>query len=100
MATIDDWFDERTLLDLVPPPVFLQGASAVENGAVRIIERDDQHMRTQVEDREIYEAEFHLENDTLAWSCTCGKADGHPCEHLLATALATWPGEAPEYDDE
>jgi uncharacterized Zn finger protein len=99
MATIDDWFDERTLLDLVPPPVFLQGASAVENGAVRIMERDDRHLRSQVEDREIYEAEFHLENDRLAWSCTCGKADGHPCEHLLATALATWPGEAPDDDE-
>ena len=99
MATIDDWFDERTLLDLVPPPLFLQGASAVENGAVRILERDDEHLRSTVEDREIYEAEFHLDGGTLAWSCTCGEADGHPCEHLLATALATWPGEAPDLDE-
>jgi uncharacterized Zn finger protein len=98
MAAIDDWFDEKTLLDLVPMPVFLQGASAVENGAVRVLERDGQHISSQVEDREIYHAEFHLEGDQLAWSCTCGKADGHPCEHLLATALWTWPGEAP--DDE
>jgi uncharacterized Zn finger protein len=100
MATIDDWFDERTLLDMVPPPVFLEGASAVENGSVRVVERDESHIRSQVEDHEIYEAEFHLEGDRLAWSCTCGKADGHPCEHLLATALSTWPGEAPEYGDE
>jgi uncharacterized Zn finger protein len=99
MATIDDWFDERTLLDLVPPPVFLQGASAVENGAVRILERDEEHLRSTVEDREIYEAEFHLEDGRLAWSCTCGEADEHPCEHLLATALATWPGEAPNLDE-
>ena len=99
MATIDDWFDERTLLDLVPPPVFLQGASAVENGAVRVLERDDRHIRSTIEDREIYEAEFHLDGDRLAWSCTCGEADGHPCEHLLATALATWPGEAPDQDE-
>jgi uncharacterized Zn finger protein len=96
MSGIDDWFDEKTLLDLVPPPVFLQGASAVENGAVRILERDDVHLHSHVEDTEIYEAEFSLRDGQLAWTCTCGQAESHPCEHLLATALATWPGEAPD----
>ena len=43
MATIDDWFDEHTLIELVPTDVYMRGASAVENGAVRVIERDDAH---------------------------------------------------------
>ena len=33
MATIDDWFDEATLMELVPIDVYVRGASAVEAGA-------------------------------------------------------------------
>ena len=35
MATIDDWFDERTLMELVPIDIYVRGASAVEAGAVQ-----------------------------------------------------------------
>ena len=99
MATIDDWFDERTLLNLVPADVFMRGASAVENGAVRIRERDEVHLRTSVEAVAIVEAEFSLRDGELVWTCTCGEAVEHPCEHLVASALATWPGEAPDDED-
>src|SRR5665647_2073693 len=50
---------------------------------------------TRVEDTEVLEAEFWLSDGELRWSCTCGAAEAHPCEHLVASALATWPGEAP-----
>ena len=49
MATIDDWFDESTLMELVPIDVYVRGASAVEAGAVRIIERDGAQLLTSVE---------------------------------------------------
>lgn len=99
MATIDDWFDERTLLDLVPPDVYLRGATAAESGSVRILEHDDVHLRAEVTDMDIREAEFRLRDGELAWTCTCGQADSRPCEHLLASALATWPTESPPSDE-
>ena len=46
MATIDDWFDETTLMELVPIDVYVRGASAVEAGAVRIIKRDGAQLLT------------------------------------------------------
>jgi len=95
MPTIDDWFDEKTLLDMVPPKVFVDGASAAEHGSVQILEHDESHLRAHVDDTEVYETRFWLNGGELKWSCTCGAAAAHPCEHLLASALATWPGEAP-----
>lgn len=95
MPAIDAWFDERSLLDMAPPDVFLRGASAAEHGSVQILERDADHLRARVEDIEVLETEFWLSDGALKWSCTCGAAEVHPCEHLLASALATWPGEAP-----
>ena len=96
MPAIDDWFDEKTLLDMAPPDVFLRGASAVEHGSVQILEHDADHLRTRVEDVRVLDVEFRLIGGELTWSCTCGAADVHPCEHLVASALATWPGEAPD----
>jgi uncharacterized Zn finger protein len=98
MSGIDDWFEERALLDLVPPDVFLRGASAAEHGSVQIVEHDSRHLRGRVEDTDVFEAAFWLSDDELRWSCTCGAADRHPCEHLVASALATRPGEAPDVD--
>lgn len=96
MATIDDWFDEKALLGLVPPRVFIDGASAAEHGSVRILEHDAGHLRAHVDDTEVYETEFRLVDGALVWTCTCGNADGHPCEHLMASAFATWPEETPD----
>jgi uncharacterized Zn finger protein len=98
MTAIDTWFEEKTLLDMAPPNVFLQGASAAEHGSVQILEHDADHLRAHVEDTEVFETEFWLDDDALKWSCTCGAAETHPCEHLMASALATWPGEAPAAD--
>jgi len=98
MSGIDDWFDERSMLDMAPPDVFLQGASAAEHGSVQILEHDESHLRAHVEDVEVLEAVFWLSDGELKWSCTCGAAAAHPCEHLVASALATWPGEAPDTD--
>jgi uncharacterized Zn finger protein len=99
-VTIDDWFDERTLIDLAPMDVFMRGASAVEAGAVRILERDDARLLTAVEAVDIVQAEWSLSGDQLLYACTCGQAVEHPCEHLIASALATWPGEAPDEDED
>lgn len=96
MPKIDDWFDEKTLLDMVPPDVFLRGASAAEHGSVQILEHDQDQLRARVEAVRVLEAAFWLSDGELKWSCTCGAADAHPCEHLVASALATWPGEAPD----
>lgn len=98
MATIDDWFDEGTLLGLVPAHVYVRGASAVEAGAVRILQRDEVRLLTTVEAVDIFEAEWSLDGEQLEYACTCGEALQHPCEHLIASALATWPGEMPEED--
>ena len=95
MPGIDDWFDEKTLLDIAPPDVFVRGASAAEHGSVEILEHDESHLRARVADTVMLEATFWLSEGELKWSCTCGEAEVHPCEHLLAAALATWPGEAP-----
>jgi len=98
MPTIDDWFDEKTVLDLVPPDVFLRGASAAEHGSVQILEHDADHLRTRVDATRVLEAVFWLHDGELKWSCTCAAAEVHPCEHLVASALATWPGEAPDLE--
>ena len=98
MPAIDAWFDEKTLLDMASPDVFLRGASAAEHGSVQILEHDADHLRARVEDTEVLESEFWLSDGKLRWSCTCGAAEAHPCEHLVASALATWPGEAPSVE--
>jgi len=98
MPDIDAWFDEKTLLDMAPPDVFLRGASAAEHGSVQILEHDQDHLRARVEDTRVLEAAFWLNDGELKWSCTCGAAAAHPCEHLVASALATWPGEAPDVE--
>jgi len=84
MDAIDAWFDEKTLLDIAPPDVFVRGASAAEHGSVQILEHDEGHLRTRVEDTEVLEAEFWLSDGELRWSCTCGAAAAHPCEHAQA----------------
>ena len=55
MALIDDWFDEETLISLVPADVYMRGASAVENGAVNAVDRSDVRLVARVEagDREV-----------------------------------------------
>ncbi len=100
MATIDEWFDERTLMELVPIDVYVRGASAVEAGAVRVVERDETQLLTRVEagDR-VVEAEWSLDGEQPVFACSCGEATERPCEHLIASALATWPGEAPSEDE-
>jgi|GEM_PF-801926 len=96
MAVIDDWFDERTLMELVPIDVYVRGASAVEAGAVTVIKRDGTQLLTSVEaGDEVVGAEWSLDAEQLQFACTCGAANEQPCEHLIASALATWPGEAP-----
>ena len=99
MATIDDWFDERTLMELVPIDVYVRGASAVEAGAVRVIKRDEAQLLTSVEaGDDVVGAEWSLNGEQLTFACTCGDANEHPCEHLIASALSTWPGEMPGED--
>jgi uncharacterized Zn finger protein len=95
MRPVYDFLDEKTLMDLAAPNDFVDGAAAAEHGAVRILEYDEQHLRAEVEDTQIYESELHVRDDELAWSCTCGRADAHLCRHLVATALTTWPDEPP-----
>jgi uncharacterized Zn finger protein len=97
MAIIDDWFDEATLLQIVPADVFMRGASAVEAGAVRVIERTDARLVTSVEaGTEVVQAEWVLAGEQLEFGCGCGQAVAQPCEHLIASALWTWPEERPE----
>jgi len=97
MPTIDDWFDERTLMGLVPPDVYVRGAAAVEDGAILDARRSDGRLYARVEagDREV-EAEWRLDGEQLEFSCTCGEAAERPCEHLIAAALWTWPEERPD----
>lgn len=99
MRPIDDFLDEKTLMDLAPPNNFIDGAAAAEHGSVRILEYDKRHLRAQVEDMQIYETELHVDHDKLAWACTCGEATGHLCRHLVAAALATWPDEVPSDEE-
>ena len=100
MATLADWVDEQTLMELVPIDVYVRGASAVEAGAVRIIERDGARLLTSVEaGDDVVGSEWSLDGELLTYACTCGDADERPCEHLIASALATWPGEAPDEDE-
>lgn len=100
MAIIDDWFDQSTLMELVPIDVYVRGASAVEAGAVRIIKRDGTQLLTSVEaGDDVVGSEWSMDGDQLQFACTCGEADERPCEHLIASALATWPGEAPAEDE-
>jgi uncharacterized Zn finger protein len=95
MPAIDDWFSEEALLDMASPDVFLRGASAAEHGSVQILEQDAVHLRAHVEDTRVMETSFWLHEGELKWSCSCGAPAAHLCEHLVASALATWPGEAP-----
>jgi uncharacterized Zn finger protein len=99
MSAIDDRLDEKTLLELATPKAFIDGAAAAEHGSVEIVEHDEVRLRARVDDTEVYETAFWLSGDDLAWSCTCGAADERPCEHLLASVFATWPGETPVFED-
>ena len=96
MTPLDDFLTEKILMDLAPPKDYIDGAAAAEHGAVRILERDDQHLTAQVEDWKILNTELLVRDEALAWSCTCGEAGEHPCRHVVATALATWPEEVPD----
>jgi uncharacterized Zn finger protein len=95
MTPLDDFLDEKTLMGLAPPNAYIDGAAAAEHGSVRILEHDDDHLQAEVTDVHVFATQLSVRGDALAWSCTCGQADGHLCRHLVATALATWPGEAP-----
>ena len=95
MTSVDDFLTEKTLMDLAPPNAYIDGAAAAEHGSVRILEHDDHHLKAEVADTEILTAELLVRDDALAWSCTCGEAVEHLCRHLVATALTTWPEEAP-----
>jgi uncharacterized Zn finger protein len=103
MRPIDEFLVEKTLIDLAESKDFIEGAAAAEHGSVRVLERDEQHLRAEVEDTQVYVAELHVHADELAWSCTCGQAGARLCRHLVATALTTWPDEPPaaevEIDD-
>ncbi len=96
MTSIDEFLDEKTLMDLAAPKDFIDGAAAAEHGSVRILRHDDEVLRAQVEDTQIYETELRVDGGRLAWACPCGAAAERLCRHLVATALATWPNEAPE----
>jgi uncharacterized Zn finger protein len=99
MAAIDDWFDEKTLIGLVPADVYMRGAAAVEDGAVNVEERSEARLFARVETGDhLVDAEWVLDGEQLEYACTCGQADEHPCEHLIAAALWTWPEERPEED--
>ena len=95
MRPIDEYLDEKTLMDLAAAKDFLDGASAAEHGSVRILEHDDQHIKAEVDDTDVYVAELHLNADELAWSCSCGAAGAGLCRHVVAAALTTWPNEPP-----
>ena len=95
MTPVDDFLDEKTLMDLAPPRAYIDGASAAEHGSVRILEHDGKHLKAEVADTQIFTAELVVRDGALAWSCTCGEAADHLCRHLVATALATWPDEVP-----
>lgn len=99
MTIIDDWFDERTLIDLVPAEVYMRGAAAVEDGAVEVMERTDARLFARVEagDR-LVESEWVMDGEQLEFSCSCGEATERPCHHLIAAALWTWPEERPRED--
>jgi uncharacterized Zn finger protein len=96
VTPIDEFLDEKTLMNLAPAHAFIDGAAAAEHGSVRIVHHDEARLRGEVEDTELYEAELRVEEGRLAWSCTCGEAGEQLCRHLVATALTTWPGEAPD----
>jgi uncharacterized Zn finger protein len=99
MAVIDDWFDEQTLIELVPADVYMRGAAAVEDGAVNVEERSDVRLFARVETGDhLVETEWVMDGEQLEFSCTCGKAAERPCEHLIAAALWTWPEERGEED--
>ena len=83
MRPIDEYLDEKTMMDLAAAKDFLDGASAAEHGSVRILEHDDQHLKAEVDDTDVYVAELHLNADQLAWSCSCGQAS----ERLIANAF-------------
>jgi uncharacterized Zn finger protein len=95
MRPIDEYLDEKTIMDLAAAKEFLDGASAAEHGSVRILEHDDQHLKAEVDDTQVYVAELHLQGGELAWSCSCGEAGAHLCRHCVAAALTTWPDEPP-----
>ncbi len=99
MTPVDDFLTEKILLDLAPPTAYVDGAAAAEHGAVRILEHDEQHLTAEVEDWQILNTELFVRDDGLAWSCSCGEAETQLCRHLVATALATWPDEAPDDAD-
>jgi hypothetical protein len=50
MPGIDEWFNEKTLLDIAPPDVFVRGASAAEHGSVEILQHDERHLCARVAD--------------------------------------------------
>ena len=95
MTFVDDFLNEKTLMDLAPPNAYIDGAAAAEHGSVRILEHDEQHLRAEVADTQIFTTELLVRDGALAWSCPCGEAVDHLCRHLVATALTTWPEEAP-----
>ena len=95
MASITDLLTEHTLLRLSSPRAFLDGASTAEHGSVEFAEADEEHLSARVEDTHIYQTELFTRGGELAWSCTCGEAEETLCRHLVPTAVAPLPAQAP-----
>jgi Zn-dependent protease with chaperone function len=86
-----DWMGRRSLLGLVPAATFDAAVTAVRAGAVKTLEWDADGLRSSVAGAEAHETKLWLEGGELQWSCTCGAAETALCEHLVASAVATWP---------
>ena len=90
MATIDEWFDQSTLMELVPVawrpfavPRRLRRARCASCSMTR------PGSSPNLAGDRVVDAQWSLDGEQPVFACSCGEATERPCEHLIASALST-----------
>lgn len=65
-----------------------RGRSLFHGGAVEIAQTQNASLLANVTDDQSYTTTLNWESPDLNYSCTCGRAEHAPCEHVVAAALA------------
>ena len=89
----NELISRASLEDIAGKTAFQRGEAYFVDGAVDRLRATDDKITARVEGSETYQVELSLEDDDLAYDCTCPRAaDGYFCKHCVAVGLA-WLAE-------
>lgn len=90
---LNELITRASLEDIAGNTAFQRGEAYFADGAVDRLRASDDKITARVEGSETYQVELSVEDDDLAYDCTCPRAaDGYFCKHCVAVGLA-WLAE-------